>query len=313
MDKESGNVVTPDVVKNNAADALPISGTPEVSSGARPEFSEDTSDISEETDQIRSQIDETRAEMGQTIDAIQERLSYANISEQVSDQVNNAIETAKDSVYEATIGQVVKYMKTAGDEMSKNSMVKTVRENPLPFILIGAGAGLLAYNSYNKKEYGNGGTNRDYSTAGLRSGEYGKSKYDSSEKHADGVESKVAGVASSAYDGIASAATSTVEGARDIAGRAYDKAGELGKATKTKYEHYIEEKPMVIGALALAAGAAVGLSIPITRYEGELMGEARQNLFTKAEETATGFVDKAKEVATEAGRTISEEMNAKTA
>lgn len=69
---------------------------------------------------------------------------------------------------------------------------------------------------------------------------------------------------------------------------------------------------MVIGAIALAAGAAVGLSIPITRYEGELMGDARQSLLTKAEETASGFVDKAKEVAAEAGRTITDEINTKT-
>ena len=204
-------------------------------------------------------------------------------------------------------------MKNAGDEISKNSVVKTVRDNPLPFILIGAGAGLLAYKSYSKKEFGNGGTNRDYTNVGSLSGEQRTSLYDSAEKQVSGVKDKVTGAASTAYDGIATAASSTVEGARDIAGRAYDKAGQFGNATKSKYEHYIEEKPMVIGALALAAGAAVGLSIPITRYEGELMGEARQNLFNKAEETATGFVDKAKEVATSAGKTISEEVNAKTA
>jgi predicted ribosome quality control (RQC) complex YloA/Tae2 family protein len=47
------------------------------------------------TEEIKAKIEETRADMGETIDAIQERLSYANISEQVSEQVSNAIETAK--------------------------------------------------------------------------------------------------------------------------------------------------------------------------------------------------------------------------
>ena len=51
----------------------------------------------EETEHIKAQIEETRNQMGETIDAIQERLSFANISEQVSETVGNAIESAKDT------------------------------------------------------------------------------------------------------------------------------------------------------------------------------------------------------------------------
>ena len=299
MVKESG-----ELVNINATEST------DVSSIARSEFDEDSTDISEETDEIRAQIEDTRVEMSETIDAIQKRLSYANISEQVSDQVNNAIETAKGSIYDATVGQVVNYMRNAGDELSKNSVVKTVRENPLPFILIGAGAGLIAYKSLSKKNSSNGGTERRFTNGETNSGT-GLS-FNSVEQKANGVKDKVVGAASTAYDGIANAASSTAEGARNIASQAYDKAGQLGTATKGKYEQYIEEKPLVIGALALAAGAAVGLSIPISRYEGELMGDARQNLFDKAEETASGFVDKAKEVAAEAGHTITDEISKKT-
>jgi methyl-accepting chemotaxis protein len=59
----------------------------------------------EETDHIKAQIAQTRSQMGETIDAIQDRLSFANISEQVSETVNSAIETAKDTAYDATIGK----------------------------------------------------------------------------------------------------------------------------------------------------------------------------------------------------------------
>ena len=41
--------------------------------------------------QIRSQIEETRSQMSETIDAIQDKLSFANISEQVKDQVSEQI------------------------------------------------------------------------------------------------------------------------------------------------------------------------------------------------------------------------------
>ena len=112
-------------------------------------------DASEETEQIRAQIEETRAGLGETIDAIQERLSFSNISEQVSEQVSSAIESAKDSVYEATIGKVAHFMKNTGKEISHSSLVSTAKENPLPFILIGVGAGLLAYQGF-----GRGNTSR---------------------------------------------------------------------------------------------------------------------------------------------------------
>ena len=48
-------------------------------------------DASDETEQIKSQIEETRSQLGETIDAIQDRLSFSNISEQVSEHVNNAV------------------------------------------------------------------------------------------------------------------------------------------------------------------------------------------------------------------------------
>src|SRR5688500_11567908 len=39
-------------------------------------------DAPEETEHLKAQIEETRSQMGETIDAIQEKLSFSNISEQ---------------------------------------------------------------------------------------------------------------------------------------------------------------------------------------------------------------------------------------
>jgi small-conductance mechanosensitive channel len=46
----------------------------------------DGDDVTAETEQLRDQIEETRRGMSETIDAIQEKLSLSNISEQVKDQ-----------------------------------------------------------------------------------------------------------------------------------------------------------------------------------------------------------------------------------
>lgn len=266
------------------------------------------SEVSEQTELIKVQIEETRANMGETIDAIQERLSFTKISEQVSDTVNNAIEAAKETAYDATIGKAVNFMKNAGNEISHSTIVTAAKENPLPFILIGLGAGLLAYNGFGKKTRSFDRRLDDGSTAHLDSPDSKRSFAASAQQTAGGIKDSVSNAAGTAYEGVANAASSTYSETGHLANRAYEKAGEFGTKAQDTYNHYLEEKPWAIGAVALAAGAAVGLAIPSTRYEGELMGEARVNLMEKAQDTAGDLVDKAKQVASEAGKTINKEF-----
>src|SRR5215212_427947 len=144
------------------------------------EMSDNIGEHPEETEQIKGQIEETRKEMGQTIDAIQERLSFSNISDQVSEHVSNAVETAKGAVYNATIGKAVDFMKNVGDGVSSSSIVRTAKNNPYPFILIGLGAGLLAYQSYSgsrRSYYGGRGRRHDFAgQADISSDQYGSDR-----------------------------------------------------------------------------------------------------------------------------------------
>jgi len=107
-------------------DAEPEKGTEnyDLSTGVEDQASEAvSSDAPEDTEQIRGQIKHTRREMSETIDAIQEKLSISNISEQVkeqvSEQINNAVETAKDAVYDATIRKAGNFMQNVGRELKK--------------------------------------------------------------------------------------------------------------------------------------------------------------------------------------------------
>jgi hypothetical protein len=273
-------------------------------------------DATDETESIKAQIEETRAGMGETIDAIQEKLSLANISEQVSERVNSAIETAKDTVYDATVGKAVHFMRTTGRDISNSPVITTVRDNPLPFILIGLGAGMLAYQGFSRK--GNGSASRYWQPRQFTGREDRESMMRPAEGGIHSVRDTVSNAAGTAYEGVTRTAGSAVEGvsraaetayhsAEELAHRAAERANDLGTRAQETYHHYLEEKPWAIGAIALAAGAAIGMAIPSTRYEGELMGEARMNLLNKAQESANEFIDKAKSAANEAGRVIKDE------
>lgn len=267
--------------------------------------SADESDENHASDHIKGRIEETRNQMGETIDAIQDKLSFSNLSEQVSEHVSNAVETAKEAVYDATIGKAATIMKNLGDGITQTTVVKTVKDNPLPFILIGAGAGLLAYKAYTGKSSGGRSYRSEQGDRRFnderRSGMQTPTALSSAGDAVSGVKDKVTNAAGSVYESVTGAVGSAYSGAGDALGTAYGKVGELGSAAKDQYNTYIEDNPLAVGAVALALGAAVGLAIPATRYEGEMLGETRQKLLDKAEGVAGELIDKTKEIVSDAG------------
>ena len=273
-------------------------------------------DRPEEVEVIREQIVETRKEMGETIDAIQDKLSFSNLSDQVSEKVGEAVGAAKDAAYEATIGKAATFMKNTGYELSKTDIFKTVQRNPLPIALIGIGAGILVYQNVTDSK----AKNRSHSTGGREydadrsidqaDGSGGRSSGSGAGAKLSAAGDTVSKSVGSAFESVAEKAGNASSAVGDAARQAYGKVGEAGSAARDQYDHQIQENPLAVGAVALALGAAVGFAIPSTRYESELMGETRQNLLDKAQTGASDLIDKTKELAHEAGRVVTEKAKA---
>ncbi len=315
-------------------------------------------EITDDTEQIREQIEETRSNLGDTINAIQERLSFANISEQVkdevSDHINSAITTAKDSVYDATIGKVgtiMTYIDKGMNDLSKTNAGRAAGQNPVALSLIGLGLGMLLVNGFSSKKRSTYSYETDYE------GDY-DNDFDTADNYGGGrdfsskggrstfenAQNKVGGAANSAYKGVSSAAGSAYDGVSNAAGAvsgtvsdvagtvsetvsnvagtvsdtvssaasgAYKQVGNLGSKAKDvagsaqeQYEYYMDENPLAVGAVVLAIGAAVGMAFPSTKAENRLMGETRENLLQKAEETAREAIGKVQQVAGEVSNTV---------
>ena len=200
-----------------------------------------------------------------------------------------------------------------------------------PLLLIGLGAGLLIYNNFTKdKVYknkfkgnhrnlqsGNDKSNQDSMLKSARDkvgetlqsvGGAAGSAYESVSGAAGAAFESVSDAANTAYKTVGSAANSAYEGVGSAASGALEKAGNLKSQAREQYNYYIEENPLAVGAVAVALGAAVALAIPSTSYENQWMGEAHENLMSKAEDVALGAFEKVQQVVGEVKKTVGDEI-----
>jgi ElaB/YqjD/DUF883 family membrane-anchored ribosome-binding protein len=262
------------------------------------EVQPETDDATDETDAIRSEIEDTRANMGSTIDAIQEKLSPQRLTEQ-----------AKDAVREATVGRVQEMAsnitETARDTGS--TFMDTIRQNPLPAALVGIGMGWLFMSARRQAMERDSWRSRDYQAWNYRRslngypddryGLYGRSQYSEPQRGSSQQSQQENGKVGQMADAVKDAADSVGERAQDMSetvkDRGSDMAGQMAAQAQWQaqrargwLERMWDENPLVLAGTALAAGALVGLSIPETQAERQMMGEASGNVLQKASDVA---------------------------
>lgn len=84
-------------------------------------------------------------------------------------------------------------------------------------------------------------------------------------------------------------------------------AREQARRAKQTFWHTMETNPLAVGIAAAAAGAVIGLALPSTQKEKELMGETRDRLVEEVSTTAAKTMSKAQTVAEQAAQTAVEE------
>lgn len=273
-------------------------------------------------EEIRAQIEQTRNEMSETINAIQERLSPGQIKEH-----------AKAAVREATIGRAEDMVNNA-EQTAKgfgSGLMETIKQNPIPAAIAGASIAWLFTHKSNGGSQSQAGSyygypaSRHYSQYGQGIGDYDHSHYNAGSgpgEMAKRATGKVGDFASNATDQVGQVMSGTrdqvgnmVGGAANqvgnIASGAADQVGNLAGGTRLKAEEVTNSfqrtlmgNPLAVGAAAVAVGAVVGLMLPETRQEHELLGEARDNLMSKAQSTLQDTMHKVQHVADEAQNAV---------
>jgi len=170
----------------------------------------------------------------------------------------------------------LQHVGSAAAEMA-NGAARTVRDNPMPFALAGAGivcagAGLTWFLMNN----GKGPQPRPSQTLGR-----GMQSSVQSIKQA-GQSVKRAGRA--ANEKVSQLAHDTVESGRRI---------------EQSVEDVVREHPIAVGAALFATGAAIGLAIPRSAFEDNWVGRERDQLVSSAQRLAQGAAKKVESMAKE--------------
>ena len=250
-------------------------------------------DYDENTQQLRADIEDTRADMSQTLNEIQERLSPENLMDQ-----------AKEAVREATIGKVEKAMGRVGETLSgvtepalevagrAGNAIKEVGttvgdqiwKNPIPMALIGLGIGMLVMKNYRGQSYGSSS-----STQRLPQG-----------RRSDYALGDVGQPRQTQQSTGASALNQVKETASDLANRSAQTLNDIGTKAKdgvSRFGEIMRDNPLAAGAVAIAAGTAVGLLIPSTQIESEYIGETGERLVERVEDVARDALGKVQDAA----------------
>jgi hypothetical protein len=273
---------------------------------------------------LERDVDAEREQVSQTIDALQAKADLGNV-----------------------VDQIVKAVGKNGGEVSRN-LGRTLRDNPLPALLTGVGlAWLMAGSGRPAYRYGRDYAGPDYDDwessddeyryrgfSGVATGRissapsYVGSDGEAPSSDTPGIGERAASVANDLRDRAAGTASDlrakaedTAQGTRDMArdvgeaarmraSAARRRTSRLGHDAQERVDDMMQDQPLVLGALALAVGAAIGGALPRSRAEDRMFGEhadrAKDEIRSLAESegrkvkaTAEAVADEARSIADE--------------
>jgi hypothetical protein len=143
-----------------------------------------------------------------------------------------------------------------------NGLIDRLRNNPVPAVMAGVGLAWLAFSDGNRRRYRAG-----YRPQPYRPRPEGNQWRDSRHE--------------------------LVESASEVR----ERSGEMVRRGRHNLELMIRDYPLAVGAAAAVLGATLGMVVPETEQENELLGEVRDSALARAQDVASDAASRVKEAA----------------
>ena len=266
--------------------------------------------------EIESDIRRTRGRMDTTLDELGNRLTARSL-------LNSALDWWESRNVSAHSGGATKD--------TYQTVARHVKENPIPALLVGAGLAWMIIEAATSDEEKEGSYSGPAPYRGTRSGAatpYDPSGYQGDNQtetggesgpgfvesakdkleHAKGAVAEVAGAAKEKAGALGDAASEAVEDVGRRAQEVYQEgrstALKMGRSIESGYhssakqlENAMEDYPLAVGIGFAALGALIGVLLPRTRREDELLGEQSDQLVKATKEKGQELLERGKVVA----------------
>lgn len=211
------------------------------------------------SEDIEREVETARDDLDRTVEALKDKMTPGQLIDEISRSFKGGV---------------------AGDMMG--ALGAQVRENPMALAMIGAGMAWLmmgrgaqtpadpAARTYQTNAGPGAATAPSETSAsgglGAASGRFA---------------SRAGEVASDVKDAVGQAADRAVHGVQELG----QQAGSAGRSAARSFEDLLAHEPLIVGALGLAAGVAIGAALPATAVEDRTFGAARDKLVDAGGET----------------------------
>lgn len=216
-------------------------------------------DTHKDPHQLEREIDATRAELEATLEELEHRLSPSDL-----------------------FGQLWSQVRAHGGEFGGN-LGKSLKDNPVPALLTSIG---IAWMMASNGRPHNGGGRASMSAERMRAGRermraskhrMRERVHGAREAMRHGGESAREGIVS-ARERVSSSAHAMGDRARSVSARARYRAHRASSG----FGHMLDEQPLLLGAIGLAAGVIAGAALPPTEQEDRAFGTARDRALDRA-------------------------------
>jgi ElaB/YqjD/DUF883 family membrane-anchored ribosome-binding protein len=249
------------------------------------EFVGDTSAAERSPAEIQRDIERTRDRMSTNIDELGDRLRPDNLKQQDKDAISEKTQDV---------------MSNMGDQARQTGsrMLDFITQHPLPVAAVSLGA-IWLFSLRNRSEVSGDRMARFAYTGPER-------------RQPDGRPSlgrRLADRAEHMKEKVSDATSHAGERAGELKDRVQERAGEWqgtarerARQARSGADRMMHENPLAIAVGAAVVGIALGMLLPETDREREMMGPARDRLGDRVQDTA----ERVKDAAVEAGRDVKE-------
>jgi ElaB/YqjD/DUF883 family membrane-anchored ribosome-binding protein len=296
-----------------------------------------------EPEALRSDIDVTRRRMDDTMDALGDRLQPRHLLDELLGFLRGG---GNDG--ESRLTQIREKVTTSCDT-AMHSVVDSVKQNPMPALVIGAGVAWMVYSSRKRSDYDydeyyssqDASMRYDPDThydrpldypapVGSEWNEQGESKAwgqegasklgqikDKASAATGQMKEKLSHATEAAREKLSHAGeaarekmTAIRERAGEVTSRMRDTTADVYSRSRQRVVATADHHPLEVGLVALAAGLMVGLAMRTPRAVNRKLGPAADRLRERTREAGSEMLQKGKRVAEAAASAVKEEAEA---